>query len=84
MSAHDTQVGGDHYRTKAIQPIEFIMANDVPHCEACVIKYVMRHALKGRAQDLLKAVQYIAFVLEHNYGVRLTWTMEEIKVANRD
>jgi len=40
MSALDNQVGGDHYKKKAIQPIEYIMANDLDFCEGNVVKYI--------------------------------------------
>ena len=34
MSAMQNQVGGDHYRKMAIQPIEYILANDLGFVEA--------------------------------------------------
>lgn len=36
--ALDTQVGGDHYKTMKIQPVEFIHANGIPFLEGCIIK----------------------------------------------
>lgn len=55
----DTQVGGDHYRKLAIQPMEFIHANNIPYIEGAVIKYLCRWRDKGGIQDLQKAVHYL-------------------------
>ena len=67
MSALETQEGGQHYKDYVIQPIEFIHANNVPYCEANVIKYVMRHKGKNGVQDLLKAKHYIDILIELEY-----------------
>ena len=61
------QVGGNHYRNKAIEPIEYIMKNNLGYCEGNVIKYVTRHAEKGGAEDIRKAIQYLHFILERQY-----------------
>ena len=42
MSAMQDQIGGDHYRKMAIQPIEYILANDLGFVEGAVVKYVSR------------------------------------------
>ena len=57
------QVGGDHYRLK-IQPIDFIVENEIPFREANIIKYVVRHKQKGKAEDLKKARHYIDMLIE--------------------
>lgn len=62
------QVGGDHYRNKAIEPIQYIMENKLGYCEGNVIKYVTRHQEKGGAQDIHKAIQYLHFILQYQYG----------------
>ncbi len=51
----DTQIGGDHYRTMAIQPIEYITKNGLGFTEGSVVKYVSRWRNKGGVQDLYKA-----------------------------
>lgn len=63
-SALETQVGGDHYRDLAIQPIEFIVANDIPYREANVIKYVTRWRSKNGVEDLRKARHYLDMLIE--------------------
>jgi hypothetical protein len=64
MSATERQIGGDHYKARAIQPIEFIMANGLGFCEGNVVKYVTRWKDKGGLQDLQKAQHYLAFLIE--------------------
>lgn len=65
MSALNEQVGGDHYKERAIQPITFILANEIGFCEGNVIKYVTRWRDKGGIADLRKARHYIDFLIEH-------------------
>lgn len=62
--ALDTQVGGDHYKRMKIQPVEFIVANDIPYREANIIKYICRHKFKGGRQDVEKVMHYAAMLLE--------------------
>jgi len=57
------QIGGDHYMLP-IQPIEYIVENDIPYREANVIKYVTRHAKKNGRQDIEKAIHYLEMILE--------------------
>lgn len=64
MKATDRQVGGNHYQNMAIQPVNFIMSNQIPYAEACAIKYLCRWRNKGGLQDLEKAKQYIDFIIE--------------------
>jgi hypothetical protein len=60
------QVGGNHYDT-AIQPIEYIEANNLNYHEANVIKYVSRHSRKNGAEDIKKAIWYLERILETKY-----------------
>lgn len=52
-----------HYAQYKIQPIEFIMTNDLSFCEGNVIKYVLRYKQKGGVESLNKAKQYIDFMI---------------------
>lgn len=61
------QVGGDYYKTLAIQPIEYCYANKIPAIEAGVIKYVTRHKAKGGAKDIKKAIHLLTVLLELEY-----------------
>ena len=44
---NDTQIGGEHYKNKKIQPITFIMENDLGFCEGNIVKYVTRYKDKN-------------------------------------
>lgn len=63
-SALNNQVGGDHYKKYKIQPVEFIMANEIGYMEGNVIKYVVRHKDKNGVQDLKKAMHYLEMLIE--------------------
>ncbi len=58
----DYQVGGTHYQQFKIQPIEFIMTNNIGFAHGNVIKYVVRHKSKGGIEDLKKALHYVDFI----------------------
>ena len=62
--ATSKQVGGDHYAVMKIQPIEFILANELGFCEGNVIKYLCRYKRKNGLEDLKKARQYLDFLIE--------------------
>ena len=63
-SALDVQVGGDHYKKLKIQPVQYIMANEIPFVEASVIKYVTRWRDKLGIRDLKKARHFLDILIE--------------------
>jgi|TARA_R100000995_G_C3396757_1_gene82981 hypothetical protein len=62
--ATDQQVGGNHYKGYAIQPIHFIMENDLGFCEGNILKYITRWKDKGGVEDLRKAKHYMNMLIE--------------------
>lgn len=64
MSALDTQIGGDHYMSMPIQPMEYSMANKLDACQHTAIKYITRFREKGGIQDLEKAKHVIDMLIE--------------------
>lgn len=64
QTALDVQVGGDHYKKLKIQPIEYIHANQLPYCEANVVKYISRWRDKGGIKDLEKVKHYVDLLIE--------------------
>lgn len=64
----NTQVGGDHYSTMAIQPSEYIYRNGLNWMEGNAIKYITRHNVKGGIQDIDKAIHYLELLKEWQYG----------------
>lgn len=58
------QVDGTHYSKLAIQPVEYIHANNIPFIEGSIIKYVTRWRDKGGMVDLRKAAHFIDLLIE--------------------
>ena len=64
---YDKQIGGSHYQNFKIQPSKFVIENELLYPEGCVIKYILRHRLKGKKQDLEKAKHFIDMIIERDY-----------------
>ena len=64
---YDKQIGGSHYQNFKIQPSKFVIENELLYPEGCVIKYILRHRLKGKRQDLEKAIHFIEMIIERDY-----------------
>jgi hypothetical protein len=62
------QVGGEHYKGLAIEPVEYCQRNKMGYCESNAVKYVTRHRLKGGAEDLRKAIHYLELLLKLEYA----------------
>lgn len=67
-SVLDIQHGGSHYKDKGIQPIEYIVANNLDFCQGNIVKYVTRHKNKNGAEDVRKIIHYAQFILKFEYG----------------
>lgn len=65
MKTLDTQIGGNHYKDMAIQPLEFIIENNLSFLQGNVLKYVCRYKSKNGIQDLNKARHYLDILIEH-------------------
>jgi hypothetical protein len=76
MKAYDTQVGGGHYKSLKIQPIQYSMANKLDACQHTAIKYITRHEDKGGRKDLYKALHVTLLLIEETYG----WTDKDAAV----
>lgn len=58
------QVGGNHYKTLAIQPVEYCQRNGLGFIEGCCVKYVSRWKQKGGIDDLKKARHMLNILIE--------------------
>jgi hypothetical protein len=70
-----TQVGGSHYKSFTIQPVEFAMRNGYDACIFSAVKYISRHHLKNGIEDLNKARHFLDMrfeIMGHvgNFGPR--------------
>lgn len=76
-------IEGQHYHQSKEQPIEYIYkqgwGEGFSRGNAC--KYITRAGLKGSKEDavkdLLKAIQYVCYILDYEYG-------EKYKVVKED
>jgi len=68
MKPSEKQVGGSHYKNYKIQPVEFIIKNNIGFVEGNIIKYILRFKEKGGVQDLEKAKHYIELLIDSSKG----------------
>lgn len=68
QNALSVQVGGGHYNSMAIQPIEYVHKNNLNFCQGNIIKYVSRYKNKNGIEDLKKAKHMIDLLIELEYG----------------
>ena len=64
------EVSPSHYARWDIEPISFIMRNQIPYAEGNVIKYVMRHDMKDGVKDIDKAIRYLEMIKEEHYNAK--------------
>ena len=64
MKSYKKQVGGSHYKNYKIQPVEFIIKNNIGFVEGNIIKYVLRFKENFCAVDLEKAKHYIELLID--------------------
>lgn len=68
-SSLDKQIGGDHYKKCEIQPVEYIVKNNLNFLEGNIIKYTTRHRQKGEGRaDIEKVIHYAQLILEMYYN----------------
>ena len=56
-----------HYTNCAIQPLDYIWANNLDFMEGNIIKYVTRHKAKNGREDLEKALFYLEALMDLEY-----------------
>lgn len=62
------QEGGDHYKTLKIQPVEYIVANNLTFLQGNVVKYITRYKQKNGVEDIKKVIHYCELILQLEYG----------------
>jgi hypothetical protein len=88
----DSQVGGNHYKTMKIQPMEYIVANDIGFAEGTAITYLSRWKSKNGIEDLKKARHTIELLIELEEGKvedvvmqgNFAWSKPEVPSADPD
>ena len=64
------QVGGTHYEKLKIQPIQYILENNLGYCEGNIIKYITRWKDKNGIEYLRKIIQYAEFLIDQEISER--------------
>ena len=62
---NQTQVGGDHYEKKSIQPWEVRLDWALDPWLSDVLRYISRHQDKNGIEDLKKAQDCLGFVIDN-------------------
>jgi len=52
------------YYAMPVQPIDFIIQNDLGFVEGCIVKYICRYDMKGGAEDLEKIQHYCQILID--------------------
>ena len=47
LATRNKQIGGNHYKNLSIQPVDYIVENNLNYLEGNIIKYITRHRRKG-------------------------------------
>lgn len=68
MESLKKQVGGNHYKDLAIQPIEYITKNKLNFSEGSIVKYITRHKYKNKDEDIKKVIHFAKLILQLEYG----------------
>ena len=53
-----------HYNERKMEPLDYIIANELDFLEGNIIKYITRYTYKGGVNDLLKARTYLEKIIE--------------------
>lgn len=69
MKSKTNAIEPSHYTDCAIQPLDYICANNLNFLEGNVVKYVTRHKAKNGKEDLEKALYYLQRLIDREYGV---------------
>lgn len=67
VNALEVQVAGGHYKSKRIQPVEYIHANNLNFLEGCIVKRITRwrdKPAKSRFEDLEKIKHEVDLLIE--------------------
>jgi len=67
-----------HYKDCKIQPIDYIVANNMSFLEGNIIKYVSRYKSKGGVEDLKKAKNYLEWLINSIENCELRIENEKI------
>ena len=62
----DSEIKSKHYKQGSIEPIDYIIANNLNFIEGNIVKYITRYKYKNGLEDLKKAQFYINKLIDIN------------------
>lgn len=74
MTVEETAANPAHYSRWNVEPLEFIMQNEVDFVRGNIIKYIMRFDEKDGLSDLYKARTYLNRLIAKHEGKPEYWT----------
>ena len=89
MSALNKQVGGNHYKIMAMQPMEFALKYNLNAIDTKILKYTSRHKFKNGVEDIDKVSHTceLAYELEFKelefVGTRNYYPIDEYIKVNK-
>ena len=63
-NALSTQVGGSHYKSLNMQPVEFIVKANLSYIQGNIVKYITRYKNKNGLQDVEKCMHYAQLAID--------------------
>lgn len=58
------QIGGNHYKDMAFQPLDLINKLRCSFTQGCIIKYICRYKNKNGKQDIEKCIHYARIAMD--------------------
>lgn len=65
-TALETQIGGNHYKNMAMQPVEFASKAKLNFIQGSIVKYISRYKNKNGKQDIEKAAHFAKLAIDLN------------------
>lgn len=70
-TALDTQIGGNHYKKYAYQPVQFAVDANLSYIHGAIIKYIVRYEDKNGMEDIKKVIHYCQLAMELKHTPKL-------------
>ena len=64
LKSLNDQIGGSHYKSLVMQPIEFIVKSNLSFIQGNIIKYITRYKNKNGKQDIEKCIHYANMAID--------------------
>lgn len=77
-NALQVQVGGDHYKNHAMQPIQLITKTRCTFIQGCIWKYITRYKEKNGKEDIQKCIHYAQLAIQLNDNGQLGYRKLDI------